>query len=247
MREAFSYMFKDPGFGQKFVPFCFVNFIALLLFGAPQLTSITSSVPTVLKVTNPFWYWLPFLGGIISFALFGYATVCIKAITQKTSDIVLPFFNFKNSILRGFRFLIATLGFTLIGVFSLFILTLTQAWLLLILAIIILGGFALIYFNALFWIFANEERLSSFFAWKKATRYIKQNLKQYLNNLGIIILINLIASTLSGIIMYTMNYIFSTSHVAWIASSLTGSIISSYVAFVTIYLIAKSIKTDSVV
>lgn len=242
MRYAFSYMFKDPGFGQKFVPFCFVNFIALLLFGAPQLTSITSSVPTVLKVT-----WLPFLGGIISFALFGYATVCIKAITQKTSDIVLPFFNFKNSILRGFRFLIATLGFTLTGTLSLFLLAIAQAWLLLILAFIILGGFALIYFNALFWIFANEERLSSFFAWKKATRYIKQNLRQYFNNLGIIILINLVESTLSGTIMYTMNYIFSTSHVAWIASSLTGSIISSYLAFVTIYLIAKSIKTDSVV
>lgn len=247
MRDAFTYIFKDPGFGQKVVSFCMVFFVILSLLGAPQLTNTISSAPAVLKVSNPFLNWLPFFGVIISFALWGYSTVCIKAITQKQSNIVLPFFNFKNSILRGLRFFFATLVYTLPLTIGFFMLIFAQNRLILTLLTLVVGVFVLYYFNALFWIYANEERLSSFFALKKATKYIKNNIKLYFTNLGLIFLINLLGILFSWISIYALSYMFNNVHFAWLATSLVSSIIATYIAFVGMYLIAKSIKTNSVV
>ena len=104
MQEIFTYMFKDNMFTKKAAILFLLLFIALAICGIPPLLNSVSYAPTVEKVSLPYLHYLPSISCFLDFAIYGYMMICIKAIIQQDLNIVLPFFNFKNSLIRGLKF-----------------------------------------------------------------------------------------------------------------------------------------------
>lgn len=251
MKEAFTYMFKDPGYRKKAEVYFVFCFIALALMATPELANISSGVcpyaqsPIVTPTTSPILLFLPLIGMVFNFILSGYYFTCVQAITKQQNNIVLPFMNIWSSFVKGFKFFVAVIltsivfgilyalcvfgGPIAIGVFSL-----------ILLLIFGLCG------NAFMWLFSIEGKISTFFAWKKAACLVKQNAGIYFKNWflsGLLIIVGAIVSTL---FMFLFNYLLENAYIAWIATSIEGAVIASYTAFVGMYLIAKSIKPSDV-
>jgi hypothetical protein len=251
MKEIFTYMFKDNMFTKKAAILFLLLFIALAICGIPPLLNSVSYAPTVEKVSLPYLHYLPSISCFLDFAIYGYMMICIKAIIQQDLNIVLPFFNFKNSLIRGLKFFVVILIFTLLSVFIysilLFLLVPLKALCVLPILKVLITIAVVIYVNALLWIFANEDKIFSLLAFRKATKLIKQNLRTYFSNLGLIFVINFISAFLSCGLMYILDSIFDNNYLIWILSTLEGTILAGYMLFINAYLIAKSIKPETVV
>ena len=250
MREAFTYMFKDPGYNDKAIMYFVICFIALALLASPEISNLNtagmSQSPKVTPISNPIFAILPLLGVLFNWIITGYYLTCVQAITKQNQNYVLPFINIGGSFIKGFKFTIATILITLVLTLLGFIFAFVGPIGISLYSISLLV-LLFIFGNAFMWLFANEGKLSTFFAWKKVSKLVSGNCKNYFKNLFILILITIAGALVSTIFMFLFNFLVSNMYVAWILTSLEGAIVASYTAFVSMYLIAKSIKVESVV
>ena len=247
MRTAFTYMFKDTRFNNKFFSIFILTFIMLALCSTPNLLDTPSITLTVKKVSNPFIYLLPYIGMILYIILCGYLCIGIKAIQQQTNNIILPFLNYKTTFLKGLKFFFSlSLLILLIVIFITSIKFISSFFLhnnsLEITTFILTGFFLLLYMPAFIWLFSAENKLTSFLAWKKARYCIRKNSTKYYINIGLLFLINIAGELVSKIILIIFNLVFNHNYFIWLITSFESSLILTYLSFVSIYLIAKSIK-----
>lgn len=250
MKEAFTYMFKDPRYNEKASVYFIICFIVLALMASPEISNINSIAlsqgPKYTPVTNPIFALLPFVGSLVNIILLGYYYTCIQAITKQEQNYVLPFMKFGSSFIRGFKLILATILITIVLCLMCFILGLAGHVGVIIFCVFI----TLLFFilgNAFMWLFANEGKISTFFAWKKATKLVLANGNTYFKNLLVLFLLTLLGAFVSTLFMFLFNFLVNNVYIAWILTSIEGAIIASYLAFVGMYLIAKSIKRETVV
>ena len=248
MKEAFTYVFKDPGYSKKALVYFMVCFITLALMASPQLLTAgiySESViqePQITPVTNPLLIiFISIIGYVFNMFLTGYYYTCIHAIVNQQNNIVLPYMNFGNSFIKGLKFTVAIILISsLVGL--LFVLTSFAG----LIVSTVLAAVLLLFFGmscvSFMWIFAIKSNVSVFFAWKEAVKLINQNKNTYYKNWFVFTLLIALGALLSTLFMALFNFLFDNIYLAWIASSIEGAIIASYVAFVGMYLVAKSIK-----
>lgn len=250
MREAFTYMFKDPGYDKKAIIYFIICFCSMALMMSPELANIGApnfaEAAKAAKPSNPVFVFLPLIGNFFSLLLAGYHLNCVEAITKQERNIVLPLFNLGTAFVRGFKNIIASLLMTLVLVL-LFIPFIIGGKVTIIVGTVLLLLFTLYFFNALMWIFANEGKLTSYLAWKKAVKLVAQNGGTYFVNWLVLILLTIFGGILSSLLMLLFNFLLGNAYTAWLATSIESAVIASYVAFVGMYLVAKSIRPNSVV
>ena len=250
MREAFTYMFKDPGYNNKATVYFVICFISLALMASPEIANLNSTAviqgPKVAPVTNPTFMFLPILGSIFNWILCGYYFTCVQALTQQNQNYVLPFLKIGGSFLKGIKFTIAIILISIVLTTLGVLLSVTGPIGIAIFAILAFLLFV-IWGNAFMWLFANEGKFSTYFAWKKVTRLVSENSKTYFKNWFLLILLTLAGAIASILFMLLFNFLVNNIYLAWILTSIEGAIIASYTAFVGMYLIAKSIKPETVV
>ena len=70
MKEAFTYMFKDPRYNDKAIVYFVICFIALALMATPEISNLNtvglSQGPKITPVTNPIFIILPFIGTLFN-------------------------------------------------------------------------------------------------------------------------------------------------------------------------------------
>ncbi len=249
MKTAFLYMFKDNMFLKKATTLSLLIFTITAMLGAPELLNTISSMPEVNKVAIPIIHWLPILALPLLFIQYGYMATSIKAIMQQDSSVILPFLNLRISAVKGFKIflaiILALLFLTLLGAVEYLIAGVLKNPVLVVIIQFIVATFVLFYITALLWIFALEEKVLSLFAFRKATNLIKNNFKKYLLSIALIFLINVVSAFLSSMIIYGLNYLFNNIYMVWLLSSLIGAIIACYVIYVSVFLVARSIKNES--
>ena len=122
MREAFTYMFKDPRYNDKAMTFFIICFIAFALKASPEVLKINTmglaQGPQVTPVSNPILLVvLPLIGTLFDWVLSGYCLTSIQAITKQNQNYILPFMNIGSSFVKGFKFTVAIiLCITAIGI-----------------------------------------------------------------------------------------------------------------------------------
>ena len=250
MREAFTYMFKDPGYEKKAIVYFVILFLATALSISPEFANMEmanfSNPKMYAETSNPIFIFFPLIANFFMILLGGYHMVCIQAISKQGNNIVLPFFNFKLAIVTGFKNLIANLLLIIVTLLLfvpfLIILKVASAFVGVLFAL-----FLGIIFNALTWIFAHDGKLTSYLCWKKAISLVKQNSRSYFVNLLVLGLLSLAGTIVIGILSLLFNFLLGNIYLSWIATAAEIAIIASYIAFVCMYLIAKSIKYESIV
>ena len=249
MREAFTYMFKDPRYNDKAMVYFIVCAISLALMATPELASVNvllSQGPKVSPVTNPIFTILPIIGVLFNCILVGYFYTCVQALTKQKQNYILPFINWWSSFVKGFKLTIGIFLFMIVMsiICALFVFTGPIGSIIGYSVFILLFSICL---NAFLWLFSNEGKISTFFAWKKAFKLISANKKTYFKNLIMMGLITLIGGLASLLFLFLFNFLVNNVYVAWILTSIEGAIIALYTAFVSMYLIAKSIDPETVV
>lgn len=242
MREAFNYMFKDNMFRQKaltYFGFAFIGTFFINLANSLQATKLAVFAPLFMLA-----------GIIIMFIPSGYLVHAIKALIGQNENFILPAFNFKNNFVTGFKFMVAVLILSLIFgivfaigavIFSI-IGSLFAMKILAVIGIILLAAIPLLiilyYTLSLNWIFATTEAFTSFLQFKKASGLIKNLPGNYNKCFWIFLLINLTAGIISGILLT----VFGKGLLGIAFATFISVLISLYIAFVNVYLTAKSIK-----
>lgn len=254
MREAFTYMFKDTMFGKKAFMYWFICFLTLLLAGALEVfkTPVATQTPTVNSVSNPFLIVLPLASILLYAILGGYYFAGIKAIFEQKNNIVLPFINPWKNFVKGAKFGIAQSIPTLILLTIIYLLAVpvftTNERIFASILAIIFCSFYFIYSNAFYLLFANESKLLTYFRWKKVCEMLKNaNKKIYFRNLFLVLLVDILGGLLSSLFTYIFNFLVKNTYAAWIVTSAEGALIAGCTAFVTMYLVAKSFKTETVI
>lgn len=242
MKKAFNYMFKDNLFGQKALTYF------IFAFAGTFLLNIGNSLQTTKLVMFSFIFLT--LGSIIMFIPCGYVINSIKALIEQNENFVLPRFSYKRNFITGFKLMVAIVILSLVCGIGLAILSIITAVIsallsakivayigisLLFIAVILL---ILYYTIALNRIFATTEAWASFLQFKKATELIKRAPGTYNKGVGLFVLVNLLSGIISGILLI----LFGRGLFGIAAATLVSVIISTYVVFVNIYLVAKSIK-----
>lgn len=211
MKEAFYYMFKDDKFLTKYM----MIFLLILL---PFILSIYVKIK-IIKIILLIVFMSIYL------ILSGYWINCVKAVTDQSNNIVLPFINIKNNIWTGLRWIFAELIFGIIalGVLILLGFLSTLPLMKFILIPVVCVAFILFYVltNAFTWIFANKNDIYAYLRLSEAIKYLNFNKKAYFIILIICTLINVLCNIL---IKFA---------------------IVPYIMFLTAYLVAKSIKKDA--
>lgn len=249
MREAFTYMFKDPRYNDKAIAYFVICTLSLALMGAPELASINTLLadgPKVTTTTSPLFTILPVIGMVFNMILCGYYYTCVQALTRQNQNYILPFINIPSSFIKGLKLFIAVFLFLIVTGIACALFTFAGQ-----LGVVICYTLFLLLFsicaNAFLWLFSNEGKISTFLAWNKAFKLISANSKTYFTNLIILGLITLAGALASTLFLFLFNFLVSNIYVAWILTSIEGAIIASYTAFVSMFLIAKSIKPETVV
>lgn len=251
MKEAFTYMFKDPMYEKKAMSYFLICFASLALMATPELNNISDfysmTITPTIKPINPLLNLLPLAGTLFNFILCGYFYTCVQAITNQNNNIVLPYLKIGSSFAKGFCFAIFFFSLTLSPIALLFGLLGSASTTVFVCLSMIVALMFLIYTPAFLWLFANEGKLSTFFAWRKVINLVNLNKKTYFKNYSILFLLTLLGAIISLVFMFLFNFLLGNVYLAWIATSIVGAIIASYIAFVGMYLLAKSFKSDSVV
>ncbi len=241
MKEAFNYMLKDNRIREKAALYFGILFIANFCSICAQYIS-SSNNPSDMMLLKALL--LSLAGFVISLITTGYCINCIKTIVEQKENIVLPFINFKNNIVTGFK-LSVSIGMLIISAILVMvplILINTPLTKLMVFAVFtIFTLFLIIYSIAFTYIFATTGMWSSFFRFKRATQMILQSKWQYWKNFLILLCIGILSGVLSGIIAPFTDKSFA----GMVINTMLFAIIQSYIVFVTSYLTAKAIKTDA--
>lgn len=251
MREALTYMFKDNCFYKKAFIYLALSFIESACIAFAQMNSCTGACPVTTSngifipdKTNTIVFQIA--GCLLNFLILGYFNTCVNAITKQINNIVLPFFNFTTSLIKGLKYFAAILLPVII--FSLIIGILHEINILasnIFLTIIML--FYLVFGVAFFWLLANENKILTFFNYKKAITKVLEAPARYFKYVFFISII----CALTFILNFIVGFIFALFNLNLLATmlliNLITAIIGTYTAFVTMHLIAKSIKPETVV
>ena len=248
MKEAFIYMFKDNCFWKKAITYFFVSFIACLFISYSQINTCSgmcpvASKPTVISVNSisPIIYQL--IGIFINMIVAGYFLSSIKAITSQTSNIVLPFFSFRNNFVKGFKFNLSVFTTIILYSFTFGLLysfystaTFAKIGFIILLIFYIFTGVAFV------WLFAQEEKFITFFNFKKVIIKIKEDIKNYIKYVLIIAGILLISIAVTFVIELLISNFVKDIIIAMVITTLITTVFATYINFVNMHLIAKSIK-----
>ena len=114
MREAFTYMFKDPRYNDKAMIYFIICTLSLSLMATPELANLNTlfaNGPKVAPVTNPIFTILPLIGALFNWILCGYFYNCVQALTKQKQNYILPFLNIGSAFVKGFKFTISIILF----------------------------------------------------------------------------------------------------------------------------------------
>ena len=252
MKEAFSYMFKEKNFIIKALPYGLFTFVVQFLmlwafkFVSPQTNTI-----------QPQYFLLVILACIFTIIPIGFMYSSLKAILEQ---IELPFMNIKRDFIFGLKFIagwiIFMLAYVLIVLSALLIvgvpivmLTKTNPVLGAISAILSVVAYFLViflffaYIPSLCAIFAKTGRITSFLSLRKATRLIKQGVGTYAKGLGLIILCSFAFGIFNNIIITCT---VKAGIIGISIGALITAIISVYLVYALIAVIAKSVKAECI-
>ncbi len=250
MREAFIYMFKDNCYYKKALIFLLLSFIESACIAYSQMNNCTGMCPYssgnlfIPNKTNALVFQI--IGLVFNSLVVGYFNTCVEAITKQINNIILPFFNCINCLLKGLKYFVAVLipiilFALIIGFLQVFNLLLAKIIFVLLLVLYLIFGMAFI------WLFANEKSFWAFLLYKKALINVLKAPLNYFKHL----LFVLIASAIAIGLKFVFEFIFALLPLNALATMLIATfisaVISAYFTFVLVYLIAKSIKPDSVV
>lgn len=246
MKEAFTYMFKDNKYPQKALTyFCCVFLAQLAVMYAKIFAPNCVNCPAA-----PEYSLWSFIGSILMILPIGYGITCIKSLIEQKENFIIPFFNFKNSLITGLKYIVAIiltgfalgLGFGIIGgVIGIIAGLLNLKALLIILFIVLIAFFLcfLFYIVALMWIFACKGWITSFFRWGKAIQLVSKDAKNYWIAFGFTLLLSIVTGTI-------VNLIPVKSLLVAIIAAVISSALASYTVFVWSYICAKAIKAECV-
>jgi len=244
MKEAFTYMFKDNKYPQKALTYFCCIFLAQ--FAAMYARLFTPSCLHC-PASSDYLLWGN-ISSILMILPIGYQFNCIKSLIEQKENFIIPFFNFKTSLVTGLKVTVATwvmilvwfiagvVGVVAVGVVvgvaggGLFVKGLG------IIVLIAFFLFFLFYYTALMWIFAYKGWLTSFLRLGKAIQLVSKDVKNYVNAL----VLNSIVCIVCGITLVIPVINLLTAIIAAIITSA----ISAYTIFVTSYITAKSIKAE---
>ena len=262
MLEAFSYMFKD----NKYINKALIYFVFALLMNFCTIYSQTFSPSCAggecpVQSDPQVYIWM-IAGAVIGLIPLGYQFSCIKALMEQKENYVLPTFNIAKNIWLGFKSLLGStlLGviFGLIGIVFAIVFGIiaglcghdkASALGILIVAGIILVALALIailaisiFSIAFTWIFANTGWITSYIRFKRAFQLIKTNPSTYWIAFGLMILIGFVAG-IFGLVGPIIGALTGSKFIASLIGSCIIALLSSYTAFASAFLVAKSIKS----
>lgn len=240
MKEAFTFMFKDNLFKQKWAAyFCFAFLGSFLsnLGNAPAIGQLKLLAPLFIL-----------LGVVIMLVPAGYIVACIRALKEQKENYVLPLFNIKHNLFTGFKFGVSIfiLSFLFGAVFAIISLIIgiisgiLNAKLVAIIGIslIMIIAFAIVlyYTLALNRVFADTDSWISFIKFKHATELIKKS-SQYTKGFWLFISINFLSGVISGIL-----FALSAKSIGCLAiTTIISAAIASYVAFFNAFITAKAV------
>lgn len=252
MREAFLYMFKDNCLWQKINSYLLLIVLIKILIAISSLELNNAARPELFTINLT----MVFIINIILIPLMyticcGYFCSIVSAIIKQKHNILLPKFNFTNNFTNGLKFCMTIISviivyFLFCNIVEIFTHQNDVSMLMLYLFSLLLAIFLIIFGFALFWNFANDNKISSFFNLKKIFRNISKAPTLYFKHTAIIYLVLIIGAILEQIVELLTSCIPSNFISIPLFSILSGCIIL-YIALTISYLIAKSIKTDSVV
>lgn len=242
MKEAFTYLFKDPGFKNKAGVYAIlIGLIAICNCFTHQPININNSFELTNSTSN---IALTLFKFIVYIFVVGYYLNIIKAISEQKTNIVLPFFNIKCGI-KALKYLLAiTLAFVAFTSITLLFGILGEIYSHIFAYAII--SFYVIYAISFLWLFAKDEDILTFFDFKSAINYVKQSPKNYFKHVGLIIIVSILGAAFTLLIEYLTAFI-SLKMLSIGIYSVISAIIETYIGFTTAYLIAKSIKIKTVV
>lgn len=246
MKEAFSYMFKDNKYPQKALTYFGLIFLAN--FAVMYAKLFAPACPNCQASPEyPLW---TFIGFILMILPMGYGITCVKSLIEQKENFIIPFFNFKNSLITGLKYTLAIiftglaigLGFSILGGILGVIAGMFQLKALLFVFIIAAIAFFLcfiFYISALLWIFACKGWLTSFFRWGKAFQLLSKNPKNYWKAFGLVLLVSIVSGTIANLIPVS-------NLLTAIIAAVISSALASYTIFVWSYLNAKAIKAECI-
>ena len=251
MREAFTYMLKDNCYYKKALVFMILTFIETACLAYAQMNSCTGACPYsmnsgvfVPNKTNALLFQV--IGLIFNLIVVGYFNTCLEAVTKQVNNIVLPFINLWNNFLNGLKYFVAVFIAALVYILSLGLLYALNLYVAKTVSILVLL-FYIIFSSAFLWLFANNKSFFAFLNYKKLFLKIKEAPKNYFKYLGFLAMLLIISATLKFIIDFIITLLPLNLLFTMLISTFFTSLLSAYFSFVFIYLIAKSLKQDSVV
>ena len=248
MREAFTYMFKDNCYYKKAGIYLVLNFIANAFIAYAQMKSCTGGCPlrtTPEVMTNTYINTIIFniLGILANMFVIGYFFSCINAIIKQSNNIVLPFFNAGNCFIKGLKFHISTILITLLFFVLSIPLNLINSVFAMIIFISIIA-FYLVFGCSFFWSFATDSKILTFFNVKEAFNNVKKASLNYLKNIFLILLVTIISIIFAYSFELLSGFLIQSQLITMLVSTFITAIISAYFGFVSMFLIAKSIKSE---
>lgn len=262
MREAFIYMFKDTCFIKKASIYAILSFLSFTFLALADINSCSgggcpvAQTPCVLAAIKPELVIYKLLGIIFNVLIAGFYIVNISAILTQKNNIVLPYFNFKSNILKGLKlyasvFVTSLVYYILISgyvILSFIIPNFTTQNINLLTALPFLIAipilFYVICYNSFMHEYVTTNKFFTFFNFKKAIANIKEAPKNYFKNWGLLFGVFLITAILIFLIELALNFI-NNIYVVMVISNIISAVISTYVAYVSAYLISKSVINNN--
>lgn len=245
MKEAFVYIFKDNCLFQK--TWIYLLLLIILNFLGSFLESDSHMVARPeLFSTNPTMNLLVAIAGVlICIAVIGYRLSVTGAIIKQKNNILLPKFNFINNFIKGLKYIVAMSLILLCYLVIFKTIQIFTGFIIYPIAILIIL-FYMIYGTAFYRNFADTNNLFAFFNFKKIFNDVAFAPKLYFKHLSMLILISLFQLILNFITGFLTSFIPSNAVCIIVFSIVIGGAVW-YLDLVSAFIIAKSLKTDSVV
>lgn len=266
MREAFTYMFKDNYFYKKAFVYFILAFIPMTILAITDMNSCSNScqigqAPVALSSIKFEALCYKMLAIFFSLLHTGYFITSLEAVIRQKTNIILPFFNFEYCLKKGFRYALSIVLALLVwnlpllflakcssiffkGESILFGIHLVQVinFLVLVFIIVLYSVFC----NYLMYSFAKEDKFTTFLNFKQAFKNIMIAPKNYFKYWGVLMFLNLIVITLVYLFERLFG-LFNNSYLTMVLTNIISCTLGTYFGYVSLMLISKSVKTDSVV
>lgn len=254
MREAFVYMFKDNCFSKKafiyfLLSFCALFFVALADITSSNISCLTTQTPCILNTIKPEIYGYQILSFLFDILIIGYFLSNLEALQKQNLNIVLPFFNLKLNFTKGLKFFAGVFitfliyyllitGFVILG----FVFTKIELHRFLPFLVALPIIFYVICYCSFMYEFANSNKILTLLNYKTLVLRIKNNLGNYFKHASCLILIFITGAIFAFLIECCFSFLFNNAYVVMILTNIISALINTYVAYVSIYLIHKSVR-----